>query len=171
MLRYLDDIAEMRNNIRKKNQLMVNFSQDNYQPVKKVLNGNMHELNQHKWRQQYLNYKRDLKKYPDGQKKQNYEIVESNDDLMDLISKNQFKVKWGKLDGYLRKKKIDEFVDKLFIDEKLTKSECDTLKIELKKLISNGKLKKSSDVEYDIENTTILNIKCLKIDNKKYQLG
>ena len=33
------------------------FTNDNYKPVKKILNGNIHALNQHKWKQQYLNYK------------------------------------------------------------------------------------------------------------------
>ena len=171
MLRYLDDITEMRNNMREKNRMMKNYTEDNYQPEKRVLNGNMHQLNQHKWKQQYINYKRDLKKFPDGQKKITYEVVESNDDLMDIISKNEFKVKWGKLDAYLRKKKIDEYVNTLLEQNKIDTKDSIKLKRDLKVLVGHGKLKKSSEVDYDIENTCIKSIKCLKIKDKKYQLS
>ena len=134
----------MRQNMVDENKKLDNSCEEISKPINqkpKIINGNMYALSQHQWRQQYLNYKRDLKKFPDGEKKVNYTMCDNNDELIDIIGSTEFKVKWGRLDNYLRWKKIEEYVNKIVDDGKLIKSLSKSL-LELKVLFEAGKLKR-----------------------------
>ena len=90
---------------------------------------------------------------------------------MELINKNQFKIKWGRFDNYLRNIKLNEYVDNLVNTNKLDKNTGVNLKKDLNTLLVKGSLKKSNAVDYDIETCSIRSIKCLEIIDKKYTLS
>ena len=74
---------------------------------KKVITGNTYALEQFNRKQNYLTYKRCIKKNSDSfNTKKDYNIIECNDMLESLIEENDYKKPWNKLDKYQKKKKI-----------------------------------------------------------------
>ena len=74
---------------------------------------------------------------------------------------------WNKLEKCFRLKKINEYIDNLFIEYNITNDDLkNEIKFELSKMINNNKINKKSDIEYDEENALIINIKCLIFDPK-----
>ena len=138
-------------------------------PKKKILTGGRYALDQFKWKQGYINYKRDLKKYPNG-KVINYDLVEGEQNLIEILRKNEYKKSWGKLDIYQQKTKVKEYVKSL-VDTKLESRFEQALIKELCNLVDHGKIKKTNQVSYDSINSNIITIKCLILfENKSYKI-
>ena len=72
---------------------------------------------------------------------------------------------WNKLEKCFRLKKINEYIDNLFINHNINNDALNNeIKDELIKMLNNNKINKKSDIDYDKENALIINIKCLIIE-------
>ena len=119
--------------------------------------------------QQYLNYKRELRRYPEG-KVENFEIIETQDKLMETIQDNEYKRPWTRLDSYQKKVKIKEFIADLEKEEKLNNEQCIILQKELLSLIKQGKINKTSQVNYDKDVEKLISINNVEISNNSYKI-
>lgn len=171
MNNYYSEIDKIRLDINKLNNTLVKKYPDDKvsKPVKKkkVSKGNLYSLNQIQWRQQCINYRRDLKKYPDG-KVQNYDVIDEIAEMEKIINNNEYKKNWGRLDKYQKKKKIKEFINSL---DKYSDEINDKLFTELSVLVDKDIIKKTSQVEYDKETCKILSIKCLELNDCSYKVN
>ena len=118
-------------------------------------------------KQDYINYKRDIKKNVD-ENKIDYAVV-SNDDLMNVINLLDYNKTWTRLDKYQKKKKIIEFINFLIDSNSLDSVYKSELLTELQNLIFSKKMK-SSAIKYDIKTQKILDIKGLILNNKSYSI-
>tara|TARA_B100001094_G_C18021291_1_gene715242 strand:- start:379 stop:891 length:513 start_codon:yes stop_codon:yes gene_type:complete len=167
-LEFDDDINEILSDIKKLN---INNKQENIDelPKKRIIGGNNYALEQHLRKQNYLSYKREAKNNPDiDEKVINYNIIETNEDLINFIDKNEYKKSWNRLDNYQKDIKLKEFIDNLVKINKINNNLKNNLYKELTKMI---KTTKSKNIEYDKDNTIIKSVKNLKIlDDKSYIL-
>ena len=118
-------------------------------------------------KQDYINYKRDIKKNLDDNKV-DYAVV-SNDDLMNVINLLDYNKTWTRLDKYQKKKKLIEYINSLIDSNSLDSTYKTDLLKELQTLIFSKKMK-SSSIQYDIKSQTILDIKGLVLNNKSYSI-
>lgn len=81
------------------------------------------------------------------------------DSIFDKISKNIENQEWKNLPLFIRKEKINDFINNE-IEKKYQKN--------VKKLIQSSKKLKLSDYSYNQETCCLENIKCLKFENDKY---
>ena len=81
------------------------------------------------------------------------------DSIFDKISKNIENQEWKNLPLFIRKEKINDFINNK-IENKYQKN--------VKKLIQSSKKIKVSDYIYNQETYCLENIKCLKFENDKY---
>ena len=118
-------------------------------------------------KQDYINYKRDIKKNV-VDNKVDYAVV-SNDDLMNVINLLDYNKTWTKLDKYQKKKKLTEYINSLIDSNSLDSTYKTDLLKELQVQIFSKKMK-SSSIHYDIKSQTILDIKGLVLSNKSYSI-
>lgn len=162
----ISEISLLNGNLNNKNQEILG---DN-EKKKKIIVGNTYALEQFNRHQNYLTYKRSIKKNPDGLNTETkYNILESNDILETYIEENDYKKPWNKLDKYQKKIKITEYIDNLINDNKLKKELKNKL---IKDIIDTINIKKSFKIDYDKDNKIITDIKLLKIlDDKTYEIS
>ena len=167
-LEFEDDINEIVSEIK---ELNINNKQENIDelPKKRIIGGNNYALEQHLRKQNYLSYKREAKNNPDiDEKVINYNIIETNEDLINFIDQNEYKKSWNRLDNYQKDIKLKEFIDNLVKIDKINNNLRNNLYKELTEMIKEAKVK-SKNIEYDKDNTIIKSIKNLKIqDDKSY---
>jgi len=118
-------------------------------------------------KQDYINYKRDIKKNV-VDNKLDYAVV-SNDDLMNVINLLDYNKTWTRLDKYQKKKKLTEYINSLIDSNSLDSTYKTDLLKELQSLIFSKKMK-SSAINYDIKSQKILDIKGLILNNKSYSI-
>ena len=163
MYNYYSEIDKTRTKIVELNKVLIQQypTTEIIKPKKKVIsNENAYALNQIQWRQKCINYRRDMKKYPDG-KDINYDVINKMQDMENLINDTEYKKSWGRLDRYQKKIKLKEFIGNL---NKYSIEIRDNIYKELSKLVDNDKIKKTSQVKYDIDNCKIISIKCLELN-------
>ena len=103
-------------------------------------------------KQDYINYKRDIRKNVD-EKKIDYAVI-SGDDLMNVINLLDYNKTWTRLDKYQKNKKLLEYINFLIISNRLDKLYKSELLTELQNQIFNKKIK-SSAIKYDIKTQKI----------------
>ena len=118
-------------------------------------------------KQDYINYKRDIRKNVD-EKKIDYAVIRG-DDLMNVINLLDYNKTWTRLDKYQKNKKLLEYINFLIISNRLDKLYKSELLTELQNQIFNKKIK-SSAIKYDIKTQKILDIKGLILNNKSYSI-
>ena len=123
--------------------------------VTPITNHKNYKLDQHKWKQQYINYKRNLRKDPTGENTKSFNVFQNNNDLSDFLKKNEYKKKWNRLDNYQKKVKVKEYLRQLVDLDELSIEKSKLLIIKFDILINSKKLKK---VDYDSENCKIVSI-------------
>jgi hypothetical protein len=138
---------------------------DNPIKIEKTNINSNYNLEQHKSKQKYLNYKRNLKKYPLGHT-ENYNTFESMDKLSSFLTNNEYKKKWNRLDNYQKKIKIKEYIDSLIKNGELLLENKNELYIQLEILLNKKKLK---NVNYDLELCYIVNMKILEFSKGNYK--
>lgn len=171
MNNYYSIIDKIRENINKLNSTLIEKYPDDRiiktVKKKKISKGNVYSLNQIQWRQKCINYRRDVKKFPDGKVK-NYDVIDNISDMEKMISNNEYKKNWGRLDKYQKKKKIKEFVNNL---SKYSNEINNKLFNKLSELVDKDIIKKTSQVEYDKETCKIISIKCLELNDSNYKVN
>ena len=93
------------------------------------------------------------------------------DEILNEVEKekdNRFQKSWAKLDKGSKLNRLSLFIQNESETNDLTETETKSLKKLLFHLCENGSLNKSGDIEYSEESCTILTIKNLKYNNKKY---
>ena len=98
---------------------------------------------------------------------------ENVEDLEKLLNKekvNIFKQHWNRLDTGMKINRIRLFTEEEATENKLPKKDQENLRKILVEACRNNKLNKNTDVEYDIEECKIKNIKILSYKDGKYQL-
>lgn len=153
------EIIQIKNNIKNfnnnNNQLSCNTHDKNNKDnlgeknLKSNQNqGNNYTLEQFKFQQNYLNYKRNKNK-----KKYTFNIINSTDDLIKMIDEVDYKKPWNKLDNYQQKVKISEYLKEL----NLTKEEKNNKSEKYLKLLNDKNFNKI--INYSIEEKKIISIK------------
>ena len=116
-------------------------------------------------KQNYINYKRDIRKNPDGNV-ENYNVIET-ENLINTISSLDYNKTWSRLDKYQKKVKLIQYIHSLEHSNNLTKQTKETLLAELLDLIINKKIK-SNDINYDIKTQRLMSIKQLNFKEGSY---
>ena len=81
-------------------------------------------------------------------------------DFIKTIDEHQYKKSWNKLRDFQKKNRLEEYINKLKLD--------DSIKNTLLQMLEEKKLKSNKSVNYDIIIGNIINIKCLILENNKY---
>lgn len=87
---------------------------------------------------------------------------------IDQEKENRFKKQWTKLDKGSKLNRLLLFVKMEKAEKNLSDNSENQLKTLLIQLHSTNLLNKTSEIEYDIENSTIINIHNLHFENDKY---
>ena len=111
-------------------------------------------VNQHQYKQNYLNYKRNLNK-----KKHEVEVLNNTDELLLSIGQNDYKKTWNRLDNYQKKLKLKEYIYTLDSTLEIKEQYISTFNREINEKKFNHK-----NLEYDINNMKIIMIK--NLDNE-----
>lgn len=156
--KYINEIENIVERIRLLNKTIRQETVSIIEPTLKTTsidNSGSYQLDQHKWKQQCINYRRELRKNPHGEHKKMFNVFENTNDLSDFLNKHEYKKKWNRLDNYQKRVKVKEYIDHLVNKGELSIEHSKLLQIKLDVLIHSKKLKK---VDYDIENACIKSI-------------
>jgi len=88
-------------------------------------------------------------------------------DILPFIDQNLddiYKTTWNKLEKGQRLNRINIYINELLTEKQLPAAKCKRLKMILHTHVSNNKINKNTDVEYDNEECKITSIKGLVID-------
>lgn len=99
--------------------------------------------------------------------------TESPENIRHLINKEKteiFKQPWNRLDTGMKLNRIRLFTENEGIENDLTKEKQEELRLLLVGAIRNNKLSKNTDVEYDMVNCKVVNIKTLVFKDGTYSL-
>ena len=158
------DISNLNNSIENTKAPVIN---NKITITNNILSRDQYTMESIQRKQDYINYKRDIKKNLDDNKV-DYAVV-SNDDLMNVINLLDYNKTWTRLDKYQKKKKIIEYINSLIDSNSLDSIYKTDLIKELQTLIFSKKMK-SSSIKYDIKSQLILDIKGLILNNKSYSI-
>ena len=97
------------------------------------------------WKQKTIEYRKLQKKINSNKnyKEKEYNIVDNEDALFDLINKNSYKKSWNRLDMFQKKTKIKEYIEHLFTIKKINKQVKDTIVTQIPMIIKKGDKKKN----------------------------
>tara|TARA_B100000575_G_scaffold222939_1_gene183350 strand:+ start:4655 stop:5134 length:480 start_codon:yes stop_codon:yes gene_type:complete len=130
---------------------------------KKEYRGNQHDLDTYLNTVRYMEYQKNIRKNVRKTKVIGEEnTFNSVEDIQSHLEKNQFKKKWSRLDTYLKKIKLKEFVDVQVESGKILLSNKDSTYKNLLNLLQDKKLNKKNEISYDEVNGKIIKIFCLK---------
>ena len=92
------------------------------------------------WKQKTIEYRKLQKKINSNKnyKENEYNIVENEDALFDLITKNSYKKTWNRLDTFQKKTKIKEYIECLHTNKKLNSNHKDIIIQNIDKIIKKG---------------------------------
>ena len=143
-------ISDVNEQIKIMNKQVTNSEPINVNTVlkKNKPSQNNYHLQQFQYKQNCINYKKDLKK-----KKSDITTINSTEELIELIEKYDYKKKWIKLDNYQKKQKINEYILNLSINEEEKEKMKNIYLINLNNKLFNNK------VNYDINLMKIIEIK------------
>ena len=155
--KYINEIENIVEKIRLINKTIRQETVSIIEPTLKTtsIDSGSYQIDKHKWKQQCINYRRELRKNPHGENKKMINVFENTKDLSDFLNKTEYKKKWNRLDSYQKRVKVKEYIDHLINTGELSIEQSKLIQIKLDVLIHSKKLKK---VDYDIENACIKNI-------------
>lgn len=148
--RIQDEIKYLNSNISQSLYTKINHSSKSDKKSKEMT-GNMYALNNLKYQQSRINYKRNLRKKKDEEsekKKTKINIIDNEEELNNIISKYEYKKKWFRLDNYLKTQKLKEFFE-------ISENKAVLDKIDLKSLVNT---KYNKYIKYNIESCKIESI-------------
>jgi len=131
--------------------------------IKKEYRGNQHDLDTYLNTINYMEYVKNNKK--NGRKTQ---VISHENTFSDITSlqehfeTNQYMKKWSRLDLFLKKNKIKEFLEIKVKDNVIPSDKKDHYFKLLTNLLNNKKLNKKSEIVYDENNGYIIDIPIFK---------
>jgi len=152
------NLAELISDIASFNNSNAESAKNDCQPVKNY-RGNQHELDTYLNTIKYMEYKKQIRKNVKQTKVVSHEnTFMDNESVQKHFEESQYKKKWSRLDNFLKRKKIEEFIKKK-LDENIINLENESkYKIMLIKQLNNKKLNTKKDITYDEINGTISDI-------------
>ena len=118
--------------------------------TKTTYRGNQHELDTYLNTINYMEYQKRLRKNVRQTKVIDEEhTFQSVEDIQSHLELNQFKHKWSRLDNYLKKIKLKEFVEIQVQLGNLSNVNKHPIHQKLLKLLSQKKLNKKNEISYD----------------------
>tara|TARA_B100000941_G_C28456152_1_gene528043 strand:- start:154 stop:645 length:492 start_codon:yes stop_codon:yes gene_type:complete len=129
----------------------IDFTEKKTNIPEKMYRGNQHDLDTYLNTIKYMEYKKKLRKNVRQSKEISSENTFNNlDDIHKHLEKNQFNCKWSRLDNYLKKIKLKEYINAQIKDDKLCQSKKEEVFKKLINLLNKKKLNKSTEIVYDI---------------------
>lgn len=160
------DLDRLLQDILKFNQSKPNDGANDSKP-KTTYRGNQHDLDTFMNQVRYMEYLKSTRQNSRSDKIISEDnTLDSVDDMMNLIEKNQYKRKWGRLDNYLKKNKIKEYLQHLVSINTIPSNKYEYYSNKILHLLENKKL--NSKIEYDEVNCKIIKIKIEPFD--KYSI-
>lgn len=157
-------LEQLQNNIKKFNSIQEN---DNSLPlkmeVKKEYRGNQHDLDTYLNTINYMEYIKNNRK--NGRKTQVISHENTFSDISSLqkhFETTQYMKKWSRLDLFLKKNKIKEFLEKKIRDNIISSDKKEHYFKLLINLLNDKKLNKKSEIVYDENNGYIIDIPIFK---------
>lgn len=146
--RIKEEIQSFSNKINTNNEDTISEEKEKEKVKTVTPKGNTYALEQFKFQQSYLNYKRN-----ENKKKHDIQIINNTEELIKMIDENDYKKPWNKLDNYQKKIKIKEYVLSLEIPESEQKTKLE----KFNSLLRDKTFNKS--INYLIEEKKISSIK------------
>ena len=146
--RIKEEIQSFSNKISTNNEDTISEEKEKEKVKAVTSKGNTYALEQFKFQQSYLNYKRN-----ENKKKDDIQIINNTEELVKMIDENDYKKPWNKLDNYQKKIKIKEYVLSLEIPESEQKTKLEKFNSLLKDKTFN------KSINYLIEEKKISSIK------------
>jgi len=87
---------------------------------------------------------------------------EELDNFIKTIGENQYKKSWNKLRDFQKKDRLINYINSINIDNENKEL--------LLQMLNDKKLKSSKVVDYDVNLSKIVSIKCLKLNNNMYEV-
>lgn len=157
-------LKQLQQNIHKFNSLeKVDIPVNPTIEIKKEYRGNQHDLDTYLNTINYMEYVKNNKKNGRKTKVISHENTFSDiSSLQEHFETNQYMKKWSRLDLFLKKNKIKEFLEKKVKDEVISDNKKEHYFRLLTNLLNNKKLNKKSEVVYDENNGYIVDIPIFK---------
>ena len=157
-------LKQLQQNIHKFNSLeKVDIPVNPTIEIKKEYRGNQHDLDTYLNTINYMEYVKNNKKNGRKTKVISHENTFSDiSSLQEYFETNQYMKKWSRLDLFLKKNKIKEFLEKKVNDEVISDNKKEHYFRLLTNLLNNKKLNKKSEVVYDENNGYIVDIPIFK---------
>jgi hypothetical protein len=131
-------------------------------PIKEY-RGNQHDLDTYLNTINYMEYIKNNRKNGRKTKVISHENTFDNiSSLQDHLEKTQFNKKWSRLDNYLKKIKLKEFLKNKIKNEIIAEEKYDFYYSILINMLNNKKLNKKTELIYDEENANIVDIPIFK---------
>lgn len=135
--------------------------QDPIESLQRNYKGNQHDLDNYLNTMQYMQYQKQIRKNVRQTKIISKENTFSTlEDMHSHLEKDQFLKKWSRLDMYLKKLKIKEFVETKLESGSIKSDKKDYYIRKLNHLIVDKKLNKKNEITYDSEVGKIIDIPC-----------
>ena len=150
-------------NSKKTLELEIRSENENCKKPIKEYRGNQHDLDTYLNTINYMEYVRNNRK--NVLKTQVITQENTFNDISSIQShfeKNQFNKKWSRLDRFLKKIKLDEFISKQITENNITIDKKKYYLDILIRMLDNKKLNKKSEIIYDENNGYIVNIPIFK---------
>ncbi len=125
----------------------------------KEYRGNQHELDTYLNTIKYMEYKKNIRKNVKQTKGVSSEnTFDNNDAVQKYFEESQYKRKWSRLDMFLKKKKIDEYIQNKVKENIINESDIKKYKQLLYTKLYEKKLNTKKDLVYDEKVGTIIDI-------------
>ena len=158
MLKQLQNNIQQFNSMEENNNLLQPVPQ-----IKKDYRGNQHDLDTYLNTINYMEYVKNNRK--NGRKTQVLGHENTFNDISSIqahFETNQYRKKWSRLDLFLKKNKIKEFLENKVKEEVIIKDKKEHYFKLLTNLLNNKKLNKKYEIIYDENNGYIIDIPIFK---------
>jgi len=143
------DLSKIIQEVNQFNNSDIDSGKNEYKSTKEY-RGNQHELDTYLNTIKYMEYKKNVRKNVRKPKTISEENTFSDyNALQSHLEETQYKKKWCRLDSYLKKKKIQEYIKNLIKDEKIKEYDYERYFALLNKKITDKQLNTKSEVTYD----------------------
>ena len=156
-------LRQLQNNVKQFNSMNGDNISLPVTQIKKEYRGNQHDLDTYLNTVNYMEYVKNNRK--NGRKTKAISHENTFSDLTSIqehFEKNQYMKKWSRLDLFLKKNKIKEFLDKKINEEIIPNTKSEYYFKLLTNLLNNKKLNKKSEIIYDENNGYIIDIPIFK---------